>query len=63
MPPGHHLPDARVRTRLDSFANQSEHGRYLAEHITGARLITAHRAGHLPWAGEFDSIVDEMRSS
>jgi class 3 adenylate cyclase len=49
-----------VFARLDSYANLSEHGRYLAEHITGARLITLAGPDLLPWAGEFDSIVDEM---
>ena len=49
-----------VFARLDSYANLSEHGRYLSEHITGARLITTTGPDILPWAGEFDSIVDEM---
>ena len=49
-----------VFARLDSYANLSAHGSYLAEHITGARLITTTGPDLLPWAGEFDSIVDEM---
>jgi class 3 adenylate cyclase len=49
-----------VFARLDSYANLSEHGRYLAEHIAGARLITTVGPDILPWAGEFDSVVDEM---
>jgi class 3 adenylate cyclase len=49
-----------VFARLESYANLSEHGRYLAEHIAGARFITATGPDLLPWAGEFDSIVDEM---
>jgi class 3 adenylate cyclase len=49
-----------VFARLDSYANLSEHGRYLAEHIAGARLVTTTGADLLPWTGEFDSIVDEM---
>ena len=49
-----------VFARLDSYANLSEHGRYLAEHIAGARLVTTTGPDLLPWAGEFDSIVDEI---
>jgi class 3 adenylate cyclase len=49
-----------VFARLDSYAQLSEHGRYLSEHITGARLITTTGPDILPWAGEFDSIIDEM---
>jgi class 3 adenylate cyclase len=49
-----------VFARLDSYAQLSEHGRYLSEHITGARLITHTGVDILPWAGEFDSIIDEM---
>ena len=46
--------------RLDSYANLSTHGRYLAEHIGGARLVTTTGPDLLPWAGEFDSILEEM---
>jgi class 3 adenylate cyclase len=49
-----------VFSRLDSYANLNVHGRYLAEHITGARLVTTTGPDLLPWAGEFDSLVDEM---
>jgi class 3 adenylate cyclase len=49
-----------VFARLDSYAQLSEHSRYLSEHIIGARLITHTGPDILPWAGEFDSIVDEM---
>jgi class 3 adenylate cyclase len=49
-----------VFARLDSYAHLSEHGRYLSEHIAGARLITTTGPDILPWAGEFDSIIDEM---
>jgi class 3 adenylate cyclase len=49
-----------VFARLDSYANLSEHGRYLAEHIADARLVTTTGPDILPWAGEFDSVVDEM---
>jgi class 3 adenylate cyclase len=49
-----------VFARLDSYANLSQHGQYLAEHITDARLVTITGPDILPWAGAFDSIVDEM---
>jgi class 3 adenylate cyclase len=49
-----------VMARTESFANLSEHGRYLAEHIAGARFVTFPGPDLLPWAGEFDSIVDEI---
>jgi class 3 adenylate cyclase len=49
-----------VFARLDSYAQLSEHGRYLVEHIAGARLVTTTGPDILPWAGEFDSIVDDM---
>ena len=49
-----------VFARLDSYANLSTHGRYLAEHIGGARLVTTTGPDLLPWAGEFDSILEEM---
>ena len=49
-----------VFARLDSYANLSTHGRYLAEHISGARLVTRTGPDLLPWAGEFDSILEEM---
>ncbi len=49
-----------VITRSDSYANMSEHGRYLAEHIAGARLATVPGRDLVPWSGDFDSIVDEI---
>ncbi len=49
-----------VVVRDDSYANLSEHGRYLAEHIAGARFVTVPGNDLVPWAGEFDAIVDEI---
>jgi class 3 adenylate cyclase len=37
-----------------------EHGRYLSERIEGARFVTFAGPDLLPWAGEFDSMVDEI---
>jgi len=58
------LPDVTCPTlviaRSESYANLSEHGRYLAEHIAGARFVTFPGPDLLPWAGDYDAIVDEM---
>jgi class 3 adenylate cyclase len=35
-------------------------GRYLADHITGARFIGLPGADHLPWAGDQDEILDHV---
>src|SRR6185437_15254921 len=59
-----HLPRVHcpvlVIARLDGYPNLVEHGRYLAEHIEGARFVTVPGTDLLPWAGEFDSIVDDI---
>ena len=49
-----------VIARRDSVSDMSDHGRYLAEHIAGARLVIVPGRDLLAWAGEFDTIVDEM---
>jgi class 3 adenylate cyclase len=49
-----------VISRTETFANLVEHGRYLSEHIAGARFVTFPGPDMLPWAGEFDVIVDEV---
>src|SRR5580704_7809353 len=58
------LPDISCPTlifsRVDTYANLNMHGRYLADHIAGARIITTTGPDLLPWAGEFDPIVDDM---
>jgi class 3 adenylate cyclase len=59
-----HLPaitcPTLVISRTDAFANLVEHGRYLSEHIDGARFMTLPGADMLPWAGDFDIITDEI---
>jgi class 3 adenylate cyclase len=59
-----HLPaitcPTLVISRTDAFANLVEHGRYLTDHIVGARFVTFPGPDMLPWAGEFDLIVDEI---
>jgi len=37
-----------------------EHGRYLARHIRGARLVELPGSDHLPFAGDSDAILDEI---
>jgi class 3 adenylate cyclase len=58
------LPDISCPTlvfsRVDTYANLNMHGRYLADHIAGARIITTTGPDLLPWAGEFDPIVDDI---
>ncbi len=49
-----------IFTKLDTAYDVSEHGRYLAEQIADARLVTTPGPDLLPWTGEFDSMVDEM---
>jgi class 3 adenylate cyclase len=58
------LPDVScptlIFTRSNTYANLNAHGRYLADHIADARVVTTAGPDLLPWAGEFDSIVDDM---
>ncbi|HWF17402.1 MAG TPA: adenylate/guanylate cyclase domain-containing protein, partial [Acidimicrobiales bacterium] len=58
------LPDIACPTllmsRTEGFIDLVEHGRYLSERIQGARFVTFVGPDLLAWAGEFDSIVDEM---
>ncbi len=49
-----------VISRADSYADLSEHARYLAAHIVGARFVTFPGKDLVPWSGDFDSIVDEI---
>jgi class 3 adenylate cyclase len=49
-----------VISRTEGFANLVEHGRYLGDQIEGARFVTFPGPDLLPWAGEFDSIADEI---
>jgi class 3 adenylate cyclase len=51
---------ALVLSRVDTVSTMVEHGRYLAERIDGARFVTFAGPDLVPWAGEFDSIVDEI---
>jgi len=37
-----------------------EHGRYLGEHIPGAKFVEFPGDDHIPWCGDADALVDEM---
>jgi class 3 adenylate cyclase len=39
-----------------------EHGRYLAEHIAGARYVELPGDDHVPYLGDADSILDEIEA-
>ena len=60
----HVLPAVRVPAlvlhRTGDLAIGCENGRYLAEHIDGARYVELPGDDHLPWVGDQDSLVDEM---
>jgi pimeloyl-ACP methyl ester carboxylesterase len=59
------LPSIRVPTlvlhRKDDRLIRVECGRYLAEHIPGARLVEFPGADHLFFVGDVDSVVDESQ--
>ena len=44
--------------RTGDLAIPVEHGRYLAEHIPGARLVELPGFDHLPWFGDADAYLD-----
>ncbi len=58
------LPDISCPTlvlaRTGTYADLSRHGLYLAENIAGARMATFPGPDLLPWAGEFEPIVDDI---
>ncbi len=60
----HVLPAIRVPTlvlhRAGDRSIPVEHGRYLAEHIPGARFVELPGDDHLPFVGDQDAILDEV---
>ena len=58
------LPAINVRTlvlhRTEDAIEPIEAGRYLAHEIPGARLVELPSADHYPWAGDQDSLIDEI---
>jgi class 3 adenylate cyclase len=53
-------PTLVLHTRGDAFL-RADHGRYLAEHIPGARYVELDGADHLPYLAAADAIVAETR--
>jgi class 3 adenylate cyclase len=60
------LPVIRVPTlvlhRADDAYLRADHGRYLADHIPGARYVELPGRDHTPAVGDADSILAEMQS-
>jgi class 3 adenylate cyclase len=58
------LPHVQVPTlvihRTDERVVDVGHGRYLAEHIPGARLLEQAGIDHLPWLGDADGVLDAI---
>ncbi|HUO49843.1 MAG TPA: alpha/beta fold hydrolase, partial [Acidimicrobiales bacterium] len=58
------LPTLRVPTlvlhRTSDLVAPVEHGRYLAEHIAGARLVELEGTDHVPWAPDESQFVPEI---
>jgi len=50
-----------VLHRLGDQAIEIEHGRYIAQHIPGARLVELSGDDHLWWVGDSESIVNEIQ--
>jgi class 3 adenylate cyclase len=59
------LPAIQVPTlvihRADAREFKAEHGRYLAEHIPGAKYVELPGIDNLIWAGDQDAILDEIQ--
>ena len=60
----HVLSSIRVPTlvvhRTGDRVTPIEGGRYLAEHIPGAKLVEVAGEDHFPWVGDTDAILDEV---
>ena len=60
----HVLPSISVPTlvvhRANDRATRIEGGRYLAQHIPGAKLVEVSGEDHFPWVGDSDVILDEV---
>lgn len=49
-----------VLSNTDTFAELVVHGRYLSDAIADARFVTLPGQDMIPWAGEFESLVDDI---
>jgi len=57
------LPIIDVPTLVLHRANDfipSDYGRYIAEHVPGARFVELEGGDHLPWLGNADAVADEV---
>ena len=54
-----HVPTLVIH-RADGREFKAEHGRYLAEHIPGAKYVELPGIDNLIWAGNQDAILDEI---
>lgn len=61
----HVLPAIRVPTlilhRRDDGPVRVAHARYLAEHIAGARYVELDGDEHIPWFGDAEALIGEVR--
>src|SRR5262249_56161986 len=55
-----HVPTLILHRTQDYVVNVRS-GRWLAEHIPGARLIELPGIDHVPFTGDVDALVDEMQ--
>jgi len=53
------VPTLVLHRRQDRMV-RADHGRYLAEHIPGSRYVELPGEDHLLWAGDPDSVLDEV---
>jgi class 3 adenylate cyclase len=58
--PAIHVPTLVVH-RADARGFRAEHGRYLADHIPGAKYVELPGIDNLIWAGDQDAILDEIQ--
>ena len=62
----HVLPTISVPTlvlhRVGDRPVKVEHGRYLAKHIPGANYVEFPGDDHMPWAGDVDTLCDEVQA-
>jgi class 3 adenylate cyclase len=57
--PGISVPTLVLHRERNRFVSR-RFGRYLAEHVEGARFVTVPGADHLPWTGDADTLLDEI---